>query len=100
MQKESNATGVWVFRRQNKREKYADLPPIEDLWEHLKHELRQQFPDTARLKGSPQTIKATLRERLHKIWWEIGEEVLNRLIEGMPKRVEEVIAVRGWYMSH
>src|SRR5205809_6263845 len=23
MQKDSNATGVWVFRRQNKREKYA-----------------------------------------------------------------------------
>ena len=202
MQKDSNATGVWVFRRQNKREKYAprnvrtkskdgnlsqmvwgcfvgdklgpivfpsdsvnqdvyiellrthfepfvealavdgqinlefqqdnarphvskrtrkflealakkhgltimawpanspDLSPIEDLWAHLKHELRQQFPDTARLKGSPQTIKATLRERLHKIWWEIGEEVLNRLIEGMPKRVEEVLAVRGWYTSH
>ena len=77
-----------------------DLSPIEDLWAHLKYELRRQFPDTARLKGSPQTIRAVLRERLHKIWWEIGEEVLNRLIEGMPKRVEEVITARGWYTSH
>jgi hypothetical protein len=77
-----------------------DLSPIEDLWAHLKHELRRQFPDTATLTGSPQTIKAKLREHLHKIWWEIGEEVLNKLVESMPKRVEEVIAVRGWYTSH
>jgi len=77
-----------------------DLSPIEDLWAHLKYELRRQYPDTARLKGSPQTIKATLQERLHKIWWGIGEDLLNNLIESMPRRVEEVIAVRGWYTSH
>jgi transposase len=77
-----------------------DLSPIENLWAHLQLELRRQFPDTAKLKGSPQTIKAILRERLHKIWWEIGEDVLNDLIEGMPKRVKEVITARGWYTSH
>jgi len=77
-----------------------DLSPIEDLWAHLKYELRRRYPDTARLKGSPQTIKAMLQERLHKIWWEIGEEVLNRLVESMPGRVQEVIAAKGWYTSH
>jgi hypothetical protein len=77
-----------------------DLSPIENLWAHLKDELRKHYPDTATLKGSPQTIKATLRERLHKIWWEIGEEVLNRLVESMPDRVQEVIAAKGWYTSH
>ena len=45
-----------------------DLSFIEDLWARLKYELRRQFPDTARLEGSLQTIKAILRERLHKIW--------------------------------
>ena len=39
-----------------------DLSPIEDLWVHLKYELRWQFPDTASLKGSPQTIKAILQQ--------------------------------------
>lgn len=77
-----------------------DLSLIENLWAHLKHELRIQYPDTATLKGSPETIKAILRGRLHKIWWEIGEEVLNKLVEDMPKRVKEVIAARGWYTSH
>ena len=77
-----------------------DLSPIENLWAHLKHELRKRYPDTGTLKGSPQTIKAILRERLHEIWWDIGEEVLRKLVESMPKRVQEVITARGWYMSH
>lgn len=78
----------------------SDLSPIEDLWAHLKYELRQQYPDTARLKGSPPAIKLKLQERLNKIWWEIGEDTLNHLIESMPNRVQEVIAARGWYTSH
>ena len=77
-----------------------NLSPIEDLWAHLKDELRQQFPEIAKFKGSPQTIKAMLRDALLKIWWKVGEEFLTHLINGMPKRVQEVIAVRGWYTSH
>ena len=75
-----------------------DLSPIENLWSHLKDELRKQYPDTPTLTGSRQTIKAILRERVHKIWWKIGEDVLNRLIEDMPKRCNEVIAAKGWYI--
>src|SRR5579859_7903961 len=85
----------WTGRRIS-----PDLSLIENLWAHLKDELRKQYPDTATLKGSARTIKATLQQRLHKIWWDIGEEVLNRLVEDMPKRCKEVIAVRGWYTGH
>ena len=77
-----------------------DLSPIENLWAHIKHELRTRYPDTATLKGSATTIKAKLQERLNEIWWEIGEEVLNKLVEDMPKHCEEVIAAKGWYMGH
>ena len=66
-----------------------DLSPIENLGAHLKLELRQRFPDTATLKGSRETIKAALQERLHKIWWDIGEEVLNDMVNGMPKLWEK-----------
>ena len=77
-----------------------NLSPIENLWAHLKLELHRQFPNTATLKGSAQTIKATLQQRLHKIWWETGEEVLNALVEDMPKCCKGVIAARGWYTGH
>ena len=77
-----------------------NLSPIENLWVHLKHKLHERYPDTTTLKGSPETIKAVLRERLHKIWWTIEEKVLNDLVASMPRRVEEVIAARGRYTSH
>src|SRR5579859_3822172 len=60
----------------------------------------KQYPDTATLKGSARTIKVMLQQRLHKIWWDIGEEVLNRLVEDMPKHCKKVIAARGWYTGH
>jgi hypothetical protein len=76
-----------------------DLSPIENLWAYLKDELRKQYPDTPKLSGSPQTIRAVLRQRLHKIWWEIREDVLNALVEDMPERCKKVIAAKGWYME-
>jgi len=38
-----------------------DLSPIENLWAHLKHELRERYPDTTTLKRSPETIKVWSR---------------------------------------
>ena len=77
-----------------------DLSPMENLWAHLKDEICKQYPDTPKLSGYPQTIRAVLRQRLHKIWWEIGREVLNVLVEDMPKCCKEVIAAKGWYIGH
>jgi DDE superfamily endonuclease len=77
-----------------------DLNPIEHLWAHLKLELHLQFPDTSKLTGPPETIKAKLTERLMKIWWSIDEEVLNGLISSMPHRVQDVIDADGWYTSY
>jgi len=77
-----------------------DLNPIEHLWAELKLELFQRYPNTVSLKGSSDTVRAVLRQRLHKVWWDIGEDVLKRLIKSMPHRVKEVLTARGWYTSH
>jgi transposase len=61
-----------------------DLNPIENLLAILKMELHRLYPDTKYLQGSPETVKSVLKERLHKVWWDIGERVLNQLIESMP----------------
>jgi transposase len=74
-----------------------DLNPIEHLWAHLKLELHRRYPDTASLKGSSQTIKTTLRQRLHEVWWDIGQSVLENLIASMPLRVNAVLSAEGWY---
>ena len=74
-----------------------DMNLIEHLWTHLKRELHRRYPDTVTLQGSPEFIKATLRERLYEVWWDIGTEVLNSLVESMPERVKALYKAGGWY---
>ena len=74
-----------------------DLNPIENLWAILKLELHRRYPDTKYLRGSAEKVKSVLKERLFKIWWGIGEDVLNRLVESIPERVQAVLEADGWY---
>ena len=77
-----------------------DMNLIEQLWAHLKLELHRRYPDTRHLQGSPERIRTVLRERLMEIWWAIGEDVLNSLIDSMPRRVRALIAAGGWYTEY
>jgi hypothetical protein len=74
-----------------------DMNPIEYLWERLKCELHQWYPDTFSLKGSLEYIKATLHQRLYEVWWDIEEDVLNSLVESMSRRVKALLKADGWY---
>ena len=60
-------------------------------------ELHKRYLDTATLRGPSHTIRQKLRERLMEVWWDIGEEVLDRLIDNMPSRVQALIEADGWY---
>jgi len=77
-----------------------DLNPIENLWAWLKLELHRRYPDTKHLPGGPDAVRAVLKDRLKEIWWEIGEEVLNKLVASMPHCVQQVIEASGWYTSY
>jgi hypothetical protein len=77
-----------------------DLNPIENLWAWVKLELHRRYPDTKYLSGGPAAVKAVLKEQLLEIWWEIGEDVLDKLTQSMPHRVQEVIEAQGWYTSY
>ena len=77
-----------------------DMNPTKELWAHLKTELHLRYPDTRMLQGSPDIIRKILIERLFTVWWDIGEETMNRLIDSMPHRVHALIAARGWYMKY
>jgi len=58
---------------------------------------RHRAPDTAALRGPPHIIWAKLREALLEVWWEIGEGVLNQLVNSMLDHVQALIAARGCY---
>jgi len=74
-----------------------DLNPIENLWSIVKAELYRQYPDTMYLQGSGKAVREELCNRLNNIWWDIGKDVLNRLIDSMPRRIEAVLKDKGWY---
>jgi len=74
-----------------------DLNPIENLWSIVKAELYRRYPDTMYLQGSGNAVREELRNRLNKIWWDIGKDILNRLIDSMLRRIEAMIKAKGWY---
>jgi len=77
-----------------------NMNPIENLYAHLKLELHRRYPDTSTLRGSPATIKQALADRLTEAWWDIGEGVLDPLIESMPQLVAALITAKGWYTHY
>ena len=77
-----------------------DMNLIEQLWAHLKRELHRRYPDTKHIGGSPEHIRNILQARLTEIWWDIGEEVLNRLVESMLHHVCALITAGGWYTEY
>ena len=76
------------------------MNPIEHLWEYLKHELHRRFPDTMHLSESPATVKKILKEQLIVIWREIGEKVLNQLLDSIEDKVKVLIKAEGWYTEY
>ena len=77
-----------------------DMNPIEHLWSHIKLELHHRYPDTKTLPGCPETVKRVLKERLAEVWRDIGREVLDRLIDSMPSRVQALLDAEGWYTEY
>ena len=56
---------------------------IEHLWAILKSALFHCFFDTITLPSGPTAIKTVIEARIKLIWVDIGEDVLNTLIESM-----------------
>ncbi len=52
------------------------------------------------LKGSGKAVRKELQDWLNKIWWDIGEDVLNKLIDSMLMRIEAVLKAKGWYTEY
>lgn len=65
-----------------------DLNPIEHLWDHLGRKVQKHKPQP---KNRRELI-AVLEEE----WVKIEENVLEKLVNSMPKRVKDVISSKGY----
>ena len=77
-----------------------DMNLIENLWSYLKLELDRKYPDTKMIHGPPHAIGSALAQRLMEIWWNIAEDILDRLIDSMPHRIQALIEAKGWYTEY
>ncbi len=77
-----------------------NMNPIKHLWAALKKELYHHFPDTPDLPGGPDVVQCALAERLAIVWTDIGLDIMNALIDSMPRRVQALIDVKGWYTKY
>ncbi|EAQ83841.1 hypothetical protein CHGG_07812 [Chaetomium globosum CBS 148.51] len=76
-----------------------DLNPIEHVWAALKKNLRTLFPELWCLKQNCVDI-AKFKECLHTAWEAIPQSFIDKLIEGMPRRLAAVKKARGWYTKY
>lgn len=91
-----SAVAIEVFDRYDVRRVWwpassPDLNPIENLWGWMKAKIYKTNPRPTSL---PQ-----LKDRIQEIWQSIPRELCIKLIDGMPRRVDEVIRQKGWYTS-
>ncbi len=69
-----------------------DLNPIEHLWDIM-------FPSIRRRQVAPQIVQE-LSDALVRIWKEIPQDTIRRLIRSMPRRCQVCIQARGGHTNY
>jgi hypothetical protein len=77
-----------------------DMNPIQHMWAALKSALHHYFPGTKDIPGAPPAVQRVLEEQLTLIWDDLGPEIIDSLVESMPRRVAALIAAEGWYTKY
>jgi transposase len=76
-----------------------DMNPIENLWHWLKDQMHKRYPELATLPERLQSIDR-LVEIAEELWESIPEEMINNLIDSMPRKVEALFQAQGWYTKY
>ena len=69
-----------------------DLNPIENLWSIVKRRLEKY-------EKAP-TSMADLWDRINAEWSQIPKEIIENLLESIPKRINEVISNKGLWTKY
>jgi len=67
-----------------------DLNPIENLWSHLKQEIRK-----AQVTGMDELV-----EKMQECWKSISPDYCERLVDSMPSRIDQVLRNRGLWTKY
>lgn len=76
-----------------------DLNPIENLWKLIKEDITKRHPELAGMTSNNQA-KQRLCEAAIESWEQLEDDLLNKLIDSMPRRIAAVVSARGWYTKY
>lgn len=76
-----------------------DLNPIENLFALLKDKVLKMFPKIYDMPNNEET-RGYLTAAAQTAWSQIDPDVLRRLSESMPRRVQAIIEAEGWYTTY
>jgi len=88
--------GIWVIDHPPKS---PDMNPIEHVWKAMKAILRKDYPELATLKDNEEN-RAKVDKALQVAWWAVPQDLIDRLIDSMPRRVEALRKAKGWYTKY
>jgi transposase len=76
-----------------------DLNPIENLWFLLKERIHERYPDLATVSSNEENLRRLINAAV-EVWDSINQELIDGLIESMPRRIAAVVASHGWYTKY
>ena len=77
-----------------------DLNPLENLWVDFKQRFHCHFLELYGRPSSSQDALYRYMELAKQAWSEQGQDIIDRLIESMPRRCEAVIAAGGGWTDY
>jgi DDE superfamily endonuclease len=77
-----------------------DLNPIENLWVDFKSRFHKAFWQQGLRRSTTSDNLERCAMLLKKLWEQQGMELIDKLIESMPRRVAAVIAARGAHTKY
>jgi len=77
-----------------------DLNPIENLWIDFKDRFHKRYLEIYTQPSKSMDAKYRYSELLKEVWREQGLELVNKLIESMPKRCKLVIEAKGLWTKY
>jgi DDE superfamily endonuclease len=76
-----------------------DINPIEHLWVKIKEWINKQYPELSNI-GKSEEAHTALARAIVEAWEAIPQSYIDKLIEGMPRRVEFVRKKKGWHTRY
>ena len=72
-----------------------DLNPIENLWSDFKERFDQRFTEVFNYPSKGLEARYRYGEVMQEVWYSQGMEMVEALINSMPRRCQEVIDAKG-----